>query len=167
MTFVRQYKQAGLHDKVPLYSVQTVEGTTLGALGEAAIGSVVAETWTPDAENPASRQFVAAFEKRFGRTPSSYAAFSYDSARLLGAAINGTGGDVSNRKALTAAIKSARFASVRGAFQFNRNNYPVQNYHVYKVVTGADGKPRFSTLARDVLVNHGDAHAAQCTQKAG
>lgn len=162
VTFLRQYKQAGMQQKLPLYSVQTVEGTTIGAIGEAALGSIVAEAWTPDSSIPASRRFVEAFQKRFGRTPSSYAAFSYDAAQLLAAAVSSTKGDVSNKKALVTAIRNAKFESVRGMFRFNSNNYPIQNYHVYRVVAGTDGKPRFSTIARDVLVNHGDAYAAQC-----
>nr|WP_315594176.1 ABC transporter substrate-binding protein [uncultured Cupriavidus sp.] len=162
VTFLRQYKQAGFQQKLPLYSVQTVEGTTMAAMGEAAVGSVVAEAWTPDSSVPASRRFVEAFEKRFGRTPSSYAAFSYDAAQLLAAAISSVKGETSNKKALTKAIREAKFESVRGPFRFNTNNYPVQNYHVYRVVAGADGKSKFSTIARDVLVNHSDAYAKQC-----
>ena len=36
--FVKQYVQAGLRDRIPLYSVFTVDETTLPALKEAALG---------------------------------------------------------------------------------------------------------------------------------
>jgi branched-chain amino acid transport system substrate-binding protein len=165
VTFVRQYQQAGLVAKIPFYSVQTIESTTLDAVGGAAIGAIVGEAWTPGAPNPQSKQFVAAFEKRFGRTPSSYAAFSYDAANLLDAAVRAVKGNVSNRKALNDAIRTAQFNSVRGPFKFNRNNYPVQNYHIYQVAKGATGKPEFNLLAENVLTAHADAYVGQCKAK--
>jgi branched-chain amino acid transport system substrate-binding protein len=165
VTFVRQYQQAGLLAKIPFYSVQTIESTTLDAAGGAAIGAIVGEAWTPGAPNPRSKQFVAAFEKRFGRTPSSYAAFSYDAAMLLDAAVRSLKGDVSNRKALNQAIRTAQFESVRGPFKFNRNNYPIQNYHLYQVVKGASGKTEFKLLAENVLTSHADAYVEQCKAK--
>jgi branched-chain amino acid transport system substrate-binding protein len=165
VTFVRQYQQAGLLTKMPLHTSNTIEGTAADAMGAAAIGAIVGDTWAPGAPNPQSKQFVAAFEKRFGRTPSPYAAFSYDAARMLDAAIRTVNGNVSDRKALTAAIKNAQFKSVRGDFKFGRNNFPVQNYHIYQVVKGASGKPEFKLLAADVLKAHTDAYAGQCNPK--
>jgi len=165
VSFVRQYGQAGLIGKIPFYSTNTIEGTAVEAMGSAAIGAIVADTWTPGTANPQSKQFVAAFEKRFGRTPSAYAAFSFDAAMLLDAAVRATGGNVADRKALAKAIASAPFKSVRGAFRFGPNNYPVQNYHVFQIAKSASGKPEFRLLAENVLTSHADAYVAQCGLK--
>jgi branched-chain amino acid transport system substrate-binding protein len=165
VAFVRQFGQAGLTGKIPLYSTNTIEGTAVDAMGSAAIGAFVADTWTPGTVNAQSKQFVSTFEKKYGRTPSAYAAFSYDAGLLLDSAIRASGGNVADRKALTKAISAAQFKSVRGDFRFGKNNYPIQNYHVFQVATGATGKPEFKVVAENVLTAHADAYAAQCVAK--
>ena len=76
--FVKQYAQAGLREKIPLYSVFTVDETTLPRLGDAAAGNYEAGIWSADLEIPRNQEFVAAFRKKFGYMPSFYAAQSFD-----------------------------------------------------------------------------------------
>src|SRR4051812_39481547 len=90
--FVKQYTQAGLRDQIPLYTVFTVDETTLPALREAAIGQYEARFWSPDLDVPASKKYVADFEKKFGYTPSFYGAQSYDAIMLIDSAVRGTKG---------------------------------------------------------------------------
>lgn len=162
VTFVRQYQQGGLSGKIPLYTSNTIEGTSVDAMGAAAIGAIVGDTWTPGTPNAHSRKFVENFRKRYGRTPSAYAAFSYDAAMLLDSAVRSVGGKADDRKALIGAIKKAQFTSLRGSFKFGRNNFPIQNYHIYQMVKGADGKPEYKLQAADVLAGHDDAYVDQC-----
>jgi branched-chain amino acid transport system substrate-binding protein len=165
VTFVRQYQQAGLAGKIPLYTTNTIEGAAIDAMGAAAVGAVVADTWTPGSRSEDSTRFVESFQKKYGRPPSAYAAFSYDAARLLDAALKSTKTGASDRKALTKAIASSNFKSVRGPFKFGANNFPVQNYHVFQVVKTASGKPALSMLDDDVLTAHADAYVGQCPQR--
>lgn len=165
VTFVRQFQQAGLLTKIPLYASNTIEGSGVDAMGNAAVGAIVGDAWSPAAPNVQTKQFVEAYEKRFGRTPSPYAAFSYDAVMLLDSAIRAVKGNTTDRKALTAAIKNAQFKSLRGDFKFGPNNFPVQNYHIYQVAKGASGKPEFKLLAADVLKSHSDAYVGQCNPK--
>ncbi|MDE2396373.1 MAG: ABC transporter substrate-binding protein, partial [Burkholderiales bacterium] len=131
VNFVKQMRQAGLLGKIPLLSVGT-DGTTLPALRDSALGVVMGAQWGPDTNNPANREFTAAFEKRYGRIASQYAAQGFDAARLIDAALRKTGGKADNPAALRDALKSADFASVRGAFRFNRNGFPVQDMSVFE-----------------------------------
>ncbi|AXF05635.1 ABC transporter substrate-binding protein [Paraburkholderia hospita] len=165
VTFVRQYQQAGLPGKTNLYTSNTIEGTAADAMGAAAIGAVVGDTWTPGAPGTESKNFVQAFEKRFGRSPSPYAAFSYDAAMLLDAAIRVVKGNTADHKALTAAIKNAQFRSLRGNFRFGRNNFPIQDYSIYQVIKDNSGKPDFRLLQANVLKDQSDAYVQQCTLK--
>lgn len=162
ITFVRQFQQSGLLAKMPLYTTNTLEGSAVEAMGAAAVGAIVGDTWTPGMPNAQSKRFVAAFQKQFGRTPSAYAAFSYDAARLLDAALQTVKGDARDRKALTAAIKGAQFKSLRGNFKFGRNNFPIQDYHIFQVANAGSGKPEFKLLAADVLKQHTDAYSELC-----
>lgn len=162
ISFVRQYRQAGLSDKYPLYSANSIEGAGVAAMGEAVFGSIVVDTWTPGVDSQKSKDFVAAYQKKYGRLPSSYAAFTYDAAMLLNAAVASLDGDVSDKKAFNQAIKNAKFESLRGDFRFGNNNYPVQSYHVFEIVKGDEGKAEFKMLAKDVLKNQPDSFASQC-----
>jgi branched-chain amino acid transport system substrate-binding protein len=161
VTFVRQYQQAGLVAKFPLYTTNTIEGSALDAMGVAAVGAIVGDTWTPGHPGEESRRFVEAFRKKYNRVPSAYAAFSYDAALAIDAAVKTAKGNTSDRKALSKAIKSASFKSVRGSFSFGPNNFPVQNYHVYQVA-GDAAKQDFKLIQSDVLKGHPDAYVAQC-----
>lgn len=162
VSFVRQYKQAGLLDKFPLYSANSIEGGLADAMGDAAVGAIAGDTWTPGIKNPQSQQFVAAFKAKYKRSPSAYAAFSYDAAILLDAAVASLKGNVSDRKALSKAIKNAKFNSVRGDFRFGNNNYPVQSYHIFRVAKEA-GAITFEMVEPNVLKDYVDPYAAQCT----
>src|SRR3954466_4204538 len=112
--FVKQYVQAGLRDQIPLYSVFTVDETSLPALKEDAIGQYEARFWSPDLNVPASRRYVADFEKKFGYTPSYYGAQSYDGIMLIDSAVRATKGNLKDTKALVAAMRKANYDSIRG-----------------------------------------------------
>jgi branched-chain amino acid transport system substrate-binding protein len=62
---------------------------------------------------------------------------------------------------LRKALHAANFKSVRGAFKFNNNQFPVQNVYLRQVVKEADGKIGNKIIA-PIWQNHGDAYAAQC-----
>lgn len=164
VTFVRQYQQAGVASRMPLFTTNTIEGANVEAMGNAINGAYVADAWTPGMPNALSKAFVAAFEKKFNRSPSAYAAFSYDAAMILDAAIKNTNGNVSDKKALSRAISTASFQSLRGPFRFGKNGYPIQNYHVFQVTKTAKGAD-YKMVAENVLDTHADAYVAQCPNK--
>ena len=163
VNFVKQYAQAGLIKAIPLYSAFTVDSTTVNAQGDAAIGTFGTAAWTVDLKNPANQRFVADFRKTYGYEPSTYAAQAYDSAQLIDSAIKATGGKLDNKDALRAALQKADFKSVRGAFRFNNNHFPIQNYYLYETVR-EDGK--LLQLGRGtVLTDYADAYAKDCPMK--
>lgn len=162
ISFVRQYRQAGMNQKVPLYMASSIEGSGVAAMGEAALGAVVGDTWTPGLNNAQTQRFVKAYQQKYGKLASAYAAFSYDAAKLLDAAIRKLDGNVSDKQALAKAIKEVQFESLRGNFKFGNNNYPVQDYHIFKLEAGAEGKPEFKMVQEGVLRDYGDRFAAEC-----
>src|SRR5690606_10307414 len=62
ISFVRQYRQAGLADKYPLYSANSIEGAGVAAMGDAVFGSMVVDTWSLGIEYQTSRDFVHVYE---------------------------------------------------------------------------------------------------------
>lgn len=161
VNFIKQFRQAGLLGKIPLMSVSTADGSTLPALKETALGVISGTFWGPDFNNETSKNFVAAFEKKYGRIPSQYAAQSYDSALLIDSALKKTGGNVTDKKAFTNALRAAEYKSLRGNLKFNKNGFPIQDMYVFEVAKDSQGRVSLKTLSK-VLSNHPDSFVGQC-----
>jgi branched-chain amino acid transport system substrate-binding protein len=161
INFVRQYQQSELGKTIPLMAQGALDATNLPALGQSALGFVTGGTWAPDTKLPANEQFVQAFEKKYQRMPTMFAAQGYDAAQTIAAAIAALKGDLGDKNAVRAALKQARFDSVRGNFKFGNNQFPVQDYHVLRVVEDARGRVS-QTIIATPLKNSVDPYAAQC-----
>jgi branched-chain amino acid transport system substrate-binding protein len=163
--FVKQYVQAGLRDQIPLYSVFTVDETTLPALKEAAIGQYEARFWSPDLDVPASKKYVADFEKKFGYIPSYYGAQSYDGIMLIDSAVRGTKGNLKDVKALVHEMRKANFDSIRGKFQFNVNQHPIQDFYLLQAVKANNKDGVAMKIVQKAFEKHKDAYYQQCKMK--
>lgn len=161
VNFIKQFRQAGLLGKIPLMSVSTADGSTLPALKETALGVISGTFWGPDFDNETSKKFVAAFEKKYGRIPSQYAAQSYDSALLIDSALKKTGGNVTDKKAFADALRAAEYKSLRGNLKFNKNGFPIQDMYVFEVAKDSQGRVSLKTLSK-ALANHPDSFVGQC-----
>jgi branched-chain amino acid transport system substrate-binding protein len=164
VNFVKQFRQAGLADKVKFLSAFTVDEGTLPAQQDAALGFLGGSNWAPNMDNPQSKAFVAAYEKEYGAVPATYAFQAYDAMKLLDSALKQTKGDTSNKDALRAALAKADFKSVRGDFKFNTNHYPVQDFYVVKVAKRPDGKYE-TEIMQKVFGGFADPYAADCPMK--
>lgn len=163
--FMKQYEQAGLADKLPLYTVFTVDAISLPKLQQAnmkaVLGSLTTGFWGPGLTNPQNARFVEGFLKKYGRYPSFYAAQSYDSIFLINSALEAVGGDLQDRDGMRAAMEKADFPSVRGSFAYGANHFPIQNFYLLEVV--ADGNGNWTTEIRStVFENHQDTYVADC-----
>ena len=164
VNFVKQYRQAGLADKIPFLSAFTVDELTLPAQKEAALGMYGGANWAPNLDNPQNKAFVEAYLKEYNAVPATYAFQAYDAAMLIDSAVSAVKGDLSNKDALRAALKKADFTSLRGGFKFNTNHYPIQDFYLVKVEKRPDGK--FETeIVKKVFANYGDAFAKDCPMK--
>lgn len=161
VNLVKQYQQAGLTEKVPFLSAFTVDGTTLPATQEAALGMFSSAQYSPRLDNDANKAFVEAFEAEYEYTPSLYASQGYDAGLLLNSAIGKVGGDLSDKGAVRAALKEADFASVRGDFSYNNNHFPIQDFWLVKAVKTDDGKYMTEPVEK-VFDDWGDSYAAKC-----
>jgi len=164
--FIRQYVQAGLRDQIPLYSVFTVDETTIPALKDAAVGQFEARFWSADIKVPASQKYVADFRKKFGYTPSFYGAQSYDGIMLIDSAVKAVKGNVKDTKGMVAAMRKANFNSIRGPFKFNKNHHPIQDFYVLKAVKDAKSPEGITmNIEKKVFDDHKDAYHQDCKMK--
>ncbi|MEK9285240.1 MULTISPECIES: ABC transporter substrate-binding protein [unclassified Bradyrhizobium] len=161
VNLVKQYRQAGLADTVPVLSAFTVDESTLPAQQDAAVGMFGGANWAPNLDNPQNKKFVAAYEAAYNGVPGTYAFQAYDAAMLIDSAVKAVNGDLSKKDAVAAALKKADFTSLRGSFKFNTNGYPIQDFYLTKVAKRSDGK--FQTeIVQKVFENYGDRYAKDC-----
>jgi branched-chain amino acid transport system substrate-binding protein len=163
VNLVKQYRQAGLAS-VPFLSAFTVDESTLPAQQDAAVGFFGGANWAPNFDNPASKEFVAAYEAKYGKVPGTYAMQAYDAAMLIDSAVKAVGGKVENADGLRAAMTKADFTSLRGKFRLGNNHFPIQDFYLVKVAKRADGK--FQTeIDTKVFSDYQDIHAKDCEMK--
>lgn len=161
IAFLRQYQQAGLLGKIPMVVPSpSMDQTTVKAVGDAAVGLKVSAQWNTDLDNPANKEFMAAWTKAYNRAPTYYASQGYDTAKLIASALKATGGKVDD-DAFVKALKKADFSSVRGNFKFGNNNHPIQDWYALEVVKGADGQAQIKTVGK-IFTEQGDVYAKEC-----
>ena len=167
INFIKQYVGAGLgKDTTLLLPGFSADQDVIKPVGEAMAGLFNTAHWSPDFSNPANQKFMAEFQKEYGRIPTLYASQGYDAALLINAAVRDTKGKLEDRAAVRKALQAAKFDSVRGAFKFNTNQYPIQNYYVRVVGTNPNGGGLINkSFGEPILRDRGDAYVQDCKMK--
>ena len=166
INFIKQFVGAGLSKDMTLFGPGfSGDEDVIKAVGEPMLGMFNTSQWAHDLDNAANKKFVAAFEKEYGRLPTLYAAQGFDAAQLIGAAVRDTKGKVDDKAAVRKALEAAKFDSVRGAFKFNSNHFPVQDYYLRVITKDAKGRITNRTLGT-VFKNHADAYVGKCKMAA-
>ena len=164
VNFVKQFRQAGLADKITFLSAFTVDEAVLTAEKDAALGMYGAANWAPNLDNPQNKAFVDAYLKEYDTIPGTYGFQAYDTALLIDSAVRELKGNLTDKDALRAALKKADFKSLRGSFKFNNNHYPIEDFYLVKVAKRPDGK--FQTeIAKKVFSDYADPFAKDCPMK--
>src|SRR3954470_24078310 len=159
--FVKQYAQAGMREKIPLYSAFTVDETTLPAIGDAADGNYEVGFWSPDLDNPRNKEFITAFRQKYNYLPSFYGAQSFDAIAMIDRAVGAVKGDLADKKGMIAALEKADFPSVRGKFKYNTNHFPIENFYLLRIAKYHDGT-FVRRIQKTVFADHADAYAGEC-----
>ncbi|MBM6593180.1 ABC transporter substrate-binding protein [Microvirga sp. BT291] len=161
VNLVKQYRAAGLADRIPFLSAFTVDESTLPAQQDAAIGMLGGSNWAPNLDTPQNKKFVTAYEAAYNSVPGSYSMHAYDAAQMIDTALKATGGKMDNKDAVRAALKKADFKSLRGDFKIGANGFPVQDFYLVKAAKRPDGK--FQTeIVEKVFDDYVDAYAKEC-----
>ena len=163
INFIKQFVSAGLNQNIKLVGPGfSADEDVIQAVGEPMIGMFNTAQWAFDLDNAQNKKFVEYFRKEYNnRNPSVYAAQAYDVIMAIDAAAKATGGKVSDRAAVLAALKKADFASVRGAFKYGVNNFPIQAYYARVIEKGADGRIT-NKLVGKVFDAYQDVYVGEC-----
>ncbi len=134
--FIRDYAAAGLKDKIPLYGSGFLTEGVLQAAGPAAEGIYSTLHYSDSLETVRNKSFRLNYAKTFKLQPDVYAVQGYDSGLLLIQGAKAVNGDLSNKKALYAAMESAVIDSPRGKWTMSKSHNPVQDIYLRVVDKG-------------------------------
>lgn len=105
--------------------------------GQAAEGTVVVSIFNPESDRAEARQFVAAFQAAYGKTPNSHAALGYDAVRMLAAALEKSGAQ--SREAVGGALRDlGRWPGAAGVHELSAAGDELGDLALFKQLV--DGK---------------------------
>ena len=131
--FLRDYAAAGLNKNIQLYGSGFLTEGVLDAAGDAANGVLTTMHYSDSLDTPANKKFRLDYAKTFKLQPDVYAVQGYDTGLLLIKGANAVKGDLSNKKALYAAMEGATIDSPRGKWSMSKSHNPVQDMYLRKV----------------------------------
>ncbi|WP_459742718.1 ABC transporter substrate-binding protein [Pseudomonas sp. 3A(2025)] len=162
INFAKQYGSSGLSKTIPMVvPVFSMDERMLAATGDVAKGTNIVSLWNPTSDNPANQAFVKAFTDKYKRVPTVYAAQTYDTARLIGAALKSVNGNIKDQDAFRNALRNVKFDSIRGNFAFGKNQHAVIDWYLLRVEADANGK-LVQVPVKTLATSQVDSYAAEC-----
>jgi branched-chain amino acid transport system substrate-binding protein len=132
--FLRDFAAAGLNKNIQLYGSGFLTEGVLDAAGPAAEGVLTTLHYADSLNTPRNKAFRLAYAKTFKMQPDVYAVQGYDTGLLLIQGANAVKGDLSNKKALYAAMEGATIDSPRGKWTMSKSHNPIQDIYLRQVV---------------------------------
>ena len=135
LQFMKQYQEAGLPGKLPLYGGgTTTDESVLPQMGDEALGTITALHYSQALDTPQNQKFARAFEAKAGKISSYYSEATYTNMRWISEAIKAVGGKVEDRPGLLAALRKVDIKDTpRGPLSVDSHGNPIQNIYVRKV----------------------------------
>jgi branched-chain amino acid transport system substrate-binding protein len=138
--FLRQFIEYGLKEKMAVIGGMTaLDESVLRNMGDEALGILTTSWYSAELDNPPNRLFAPAFRKQFKYDPGYYAGGVYVTAAVLEAGIRTTKGNVEDKNALMAAIRSSNVDTVRGVVKLDEFGNAIGDVYIRKV-TRSDGR---------------------------
>ncbi len=139
ISFVKQWSEYGLKDRVHLIAEGINDGALLQAEGDAALGMETVSNYSVAVDTPENRKFVAAYTKKYIMDVDFHADLGYVSAKVALLGLQAVKGDTKNVDKLIGAMEKVNFIAPRGPFRYGPNHAPIQNMYLRQVVK-IDGK---------------------------
>lgn len=137
--FVKEYDKFGLSKKFQLYAPGWLtEGGALAAEGPAAEGILNSLNYSADLDNAANRKFVAEYQRKNGRAPTSFSVAAYDAGWILDKAIAACGDEITSERLEKEIGELGQIDSPRGSWEFGEHRSPVQKWYLREVKKDGD-----------------------------
>lgn len=131
---VRQAREMGLMQ--PILSGHGFASDTLIEIAgpQNATELYVTSHFHTGSDNPGAQEYVATFEERYGESPDTFDALSYDAAHLIFQAIEEAGSD--DPAAIRDAMENIQFEGITGAFQYDELHNAVESAPMLHLING-------------------------------
>lgn len=144
ISFVKQYDQFGLKDKMTLTGHGTMSSpTTFPAQGDAALDVISLNFYTATSDRKQNKEFVQAYKDAYDAGTNSYSCAGYDCGQAVekGVKQGGTAAD-----GIIGALEGATLPSPRGYFKYSEQTHdPIMNMDIRRAVNG-DGDTAHNRL---------------------
>lgn len=141
--FIQQWANFGFKGKIPLVGAQNfTDQSVIRTLGAECEGIVSAAHFCEGAEAPATRKFVADYEKTYGKLPSLYGFSMYSGAMWLAEAMERVQGNVEDRAKFLDTVRKVELKNspLGRPVRLDAYGNPVYDVYVREVKRRADGK---------------------------
>jgi branched-chain amino acid transport system substrate-binding protein len=141
--FLRAWKSFGMEGRMTLLgSDPGFDQAVLRGVGADAAGLVSVGHFAEGRESPDTRRFSEAFQQRFQKIPSYYAASGYLAADWTARALQANGGKVGEAADFVQVMRSITYQdSVFGPITVDERGQPVYDVYLREVTAGPGGKP--------------------------
>ncbi len=135
LQFVKQYKEFGLKDKMPLLGGgTTTDEHVLPSMGDEALGIMTTLHYSAAIDTAVNRRFTEPYRKFAGKSASYYSEALYTGGRWAIEAMKSINGKVENRADFLAALQKQTLSDVpRGPLKISSYGNPIQNVYIRKV----------------------------------
>jgi len=135
--FLVQAKQYRLSEKVQM-PTEVVDMITVRAVGKAAIGLIGLSRYSAEIDTPATKAFVALWQKEYGRAPDSNDGEQWPACQILPAGIEAAGS--TDIEPLRAALANVAIDGVKGQVAMRACDHQVvQPGYILRVEKGGTG----------------------------
>src|SRR5690606_33776713 len=141
--FMQQYANFGLKGQLPLLGAQNfTDQAVIRTMGPECEDIVSSAHFAEGSDNPATRKFVEAYSKKYGKMPSLYGFSHYSGAMWIHHAIDAVKGDVESRDAFLDAVRKVVLTDSPLGRPVRLDEYgnPIYDIFIRKVVKNAEGK---------------------------
>ena len=138
--FLRQFVEYGQKDKMHVVGGMTaLDEAVLRNMGDEALDIITTCWYSAELDAKPNQTFAPAFRQEFKYDPGFYAASTYVNGAILEAAVKAVNGNVEDKPALMAALRSTNVDTARGPVKFDDLGNVVGNVYLRKV-TRKDGR---------------------------
>jgi branched-chain amino acid transport system substrate-binding protein len=142
--FMKAYSDYGLKGSIPLIGGEvTTDQSLLRRMGPEAQGVITSGHYSEARNDPATQNFVQAWQKAYNQYPSYYAAATYTAAQWVVQALNQVNCKItgSDQQAFLNAIKTLKLNDTPfGPMSLDSYGNPIENVYIREVKTNSDGK---------------------------
>jgi branched-chain amino acid transport system substrate-binding protein len=135
LNFVKQYKEYGLKDKIPLIGGgTTTDEHILPSMGDEAIGIITPLHYSEAINTPVNKRFSQAFRKFAGKAASYYGEGPYTGGKWIIESLQAVSGEAENRDRFLDVMKNLVVTQTpRGPIEIDKFGNPIQNIYIRKV----------------------------------